>query len=148
MLAFPPDLTFVIQLVSFFVLLFVLNGLLFAPFGALLAERTRRTRGVREQAAKVHAESEALASTITRALEEARDSARAQADAIRREARARETETLNAAKRTAAERLSTLRVAIAQERDRATKTLRDEAAGLAQSMVDSVLGRKDAGAGR
>jgi len=139
MLSFPPDVTFVIQLVSFFVLLVVLNRLLFAPFGELLAERARCTDGAREQASKDQADADALARAITKGLDEARSVALAEADTIRREAREREVEILNQAKTAAAERLSQLRADIALERDRAKGALRDEVTTLAQAMVEAVL---------
>ena len=139
MLAFPPDFTFVIQLVSFFVLLFVLNRLLFAPFGELLAERSRCTDGVREQASKDQADAAAIARAITKGLEEARSIALAEADVIRRETRERELEILSRAKAEASGHLSQLREGIAQERDRAKCALRDEAKTLAHAMVEAVL---------
>jgi F-type H+-transporting ATPase subunit b len=139
MLAFPPDVTFVIQLASFFVLLFVLNRLLFAPFGELLLERSRSTDGAREQASRDQADAAALASAITKGLEEARVIALLQADAIRRETRERELEILNQAKAQAASHLSRLRDAMAVERDRAKAALRDDAKTLAHAMADAVL---------
>jgi F-type H+-transporting ATPase subunit b len=139
MLAFPPDVTFVIQLVSFFVLLFVLNRLLFVPFGELLAERSRCTDGAREQAARDQADAANLASAITKGLDEARVLAVAEAEAIRRETRERELEILNRAKADAASLLSKLREGIAQERDRAKTALQDESKTLAHAMVEAVL---------
>lgn len=143
MLAFPPDVTFLIQLVSFFVLLFFLHRLLFAPFSELLTAREQRTLGARERAAKDQAEAEALARTITRGLEEARAVALSEAASIRRGTREREGEIFNEAKRAAAAKLAELRASIGQERDRAKKSLRDDAAGLAHSMVEAVLRRDD-----
>jgi F-type H+-transporting ATPase subunit b len=139
MLAFPPDVTFVIQLVSFFVLLFVLNRLLFAPFGELLAERSRCTEGAREEASRDQAEATALAGAISKSLEEARARALVEAESIRREARGRELEILNRAKGDAAKHLAQLREGMAQERDRAKAALRDEAKTLAHAMVEAVL---------
>jgi F-type H+-transporting ATPase subunit b len=139
MLAFPPDYTFFIQLVSFFVLLFVLNRLLFVPFGELLADRARSTDGAREQASRDQADVAALSSAITKALEQARAIALAEADVIRRETRQRELAILNDAKTEAAVHLARLRDGMTQERDRAKAALRDEAKTLAHAMVEAVL---------
>jgi F-type H+-transporting ATPase subunit b len=139
MLAFPPDVTFVIQLVSFFVFLLVLNRLLFAPFAELIAERERRTDGAKRDAAHAQAEAETLARTIERGLQEARTRASAEAEAIRRKTHEHEVEIFNRAKNDAAERLAALRKAIARERESAKKILRDEARGLAAGMVEAVL---------
>jgi F-type H+-transporting ATPase subunit b len=148
MLAFPPDVTFIVQLVSFFVLLFVLNRLLFAPFGEVIAERTRRTHGARERAAEIQVETDNLTRAVKQGLDDARGIALEQAEAIRREARDGAVEILNAAKEDAAARLSHLRGAIALERDRAAKALGDDAAGLAQAMVEAVLKPRNPSVGR
>jgi F0F1-type ATP synthase membrane subunit b/b' len=52
MIAFPPDITFVIQIISFFVLWFGLKRLLFDPVLQVVDERKARTVGVREEAAQ------------------------------------------------------------------------------------------------
>jgi F-type H+-transporting ATPase subunit b len=139
MLAFPPDATFLVQLISFFALLVILNKLLFAPFAAVLAERERRTSGARAEAASNRTEADELARTVDRGLEEARARAAVEAEGIRREAREREAEVFNHAKAEAATRLKQLREAIAREREQAKSALREEAKTLAQSMVDAVL---------
>jgi F-type H+-transporting ATPase subunit b len=139
MLAFPPDFTFVIQFISFFVLLAVLGRVLFAPFSEVLERRRAATVGAREEAAHAQASAETLASTIERGLEEARVRAAAEADAIRRQARETEAQVFNQAKQEAAATLAQLRSAIAREREQAKGALRQEAKALAAGMVEAVL---------
>jgi F-type H+-transporting ATPase subunit b len=139
MLAFPPDFTFVIQLVSFFVLLVILERLLFTPFAQLLAERRTCTEGAREEAVRNHDAANELARTIERSLQEARAVAAAEAEAIRRQTREREAELFNQAKLEAAARLAQLRAGISRERDAAKEVLRQDARVLATSMADAVL---------
>jgi len=140
MLAFPPDITFVIQLVSFFVLLLVLNRLLFQPFADLLAERSSRTEGAKAEATRDQAEAQALAQRVETELDRARSKALAEADAIRRETRERETAIYTEAKSAGAARLAILREEIAKERDQALRALREDAKTLAAGMVEAVFG--------
>jgi F-type H+-transporting ATPase subunit b len=139
MLTFPPDITFAIQLVSFFVLLWILNRLLFAPFGALLAERIKQTEGASKSAAGDRTRAETLAAEIEEKLAQSRREAMAEAEAIRRDAREREAVIFNAAKADATSRLTSLRKSIESERQSAERTLRDDAKALARAMVDAVL---------
>jgi len=139
MLAFPPDFTFIVQLVSFFLLLVVLNRLLFTPFGELLEARRQRTEGLHEEAVRDQSEAEALARTIEQSLHEARARAALAAEAIRQATREREAELFNHAKRDAAGRLLELRTAIGSEREQAKQALRGDAKALAASMVEAVL---------
>jgi len=141
MLAFPPDFTFVIQLVSFFVLLFVLNRLLFTPFMELLTERERRTEGAAREAAEERLEVDALAQRLEVELAAARAEANAEAERIRREARAEESSMFEQANEEAAKRLAALRANIDREREQAGATLRREADALAGQMVEAVLPR-------
>jgi len=140
MLAFPPDFTFVVQLASFFVLLGLLHRLLFAPFLQVLEERSRRTDGTREQAARDRAEAEQTSARVNRELAATRAGAMADADRIRRQGREREVELLAHAKAEADVRLAELRSGIEREREAAAKVLRDDVRGLAEQMVTAVLG--------
>ena len=81
MLSIPPDHTFLIQLASFFVLMWVLNRLLFAPFSALLAEREQKTEGDSREAARQSAEAHSLGQSIEKELSAARTEAAGQAEA-------------------------------------------------------------------
>ena len=139
MLTFPPDITFAIQLVSFFVLLWILNRLLFAPFGELLAERTKQTEGAAKSAAGDRGRADTLAAEIEEKLAQSRREAMATAEEIRREARERESAIFAAAKTEASSKLNSLRGAIESERVAAERALRDDAKSLARSMVDAVL---------
>lgn len=140
MLAFPPDFTFVIQLASFFVLLVVLNRLLFQPFGEVLAERQRRTAGAESSAEDDRNEAEKLKQTFESALAEARLEASSQAEALRRETRDGEAEIFDQAKIAASARLEQLREEIAKERRDAEAQLRNSAEELARQMVRAILG--------
>ena len=140
MLDFPPDLTFVVQLVGFFVLLAILNKLLFAPFLEVLNERAERTEGAAAHAVEEHDEANELKSKIDTAMSEARREAATIAETIRREGRASEAEIYEQGKEAAAAKLAELRAGIESERSAAENDLRDNAKTIAVSMVENVLG--------
>jgi F-type H+-transporting ATPase subunit b len=142
MLAFPPDITFFIQLVSFFVLLAILNKLLFVPYGDVLEQRTARTEGASRDAADHRSEADELAARINEELKSARLLAGEEADRIRQRTRSEESEILEKAKWDATAQLTELRASIAAERDGARQSLESDARALAEEMVGVILGSR------
>ena len=140
MLVFPPDFTLVIQLLSFFVLFFILNKLLFVPFAELLAERESRTEGAEESAEESLAAAGRMKADIETQISEARVAALAEAEKLRRTTREDEAAIFESAKSEATAELAQLREGIARERENAAQTLRGEAQALADGMVAAVLG--------
>ncbi|RMF25621.1 MAG: hypothetical protein D6760_00525 [Deltaproteobacteria bacterium] len=139
MLSFPPDATFVVQFVSFFVLLALLNRWLFVPFLDLLEERRRRTQGALETAEADRGRAEEIRLQIENELAATRSEATGRAEEVRRRARDEEREIFAAAESQADARLEELRRAIARERAEAEQSLRAEAERLAERMVGILL---------
>ena len=75
MLDFPPDFTFVVQFVGFFVLMAILNKLLFAPFIEVINERENRTEGASAHAVEEQEEAQTLKQKIDAEMAEARSEA-------------------------------------------------------------------------
>jgi F-type H+-transporting ATPase subunit b len=142
MLDFPPDWTFALQFFGFFVLLIVLDRLLFRPFVAVLDQREASTRGVVDAAAADREAANALRERFDSSIADAKASAHAEAEAIRHETQAREAAIFDEAKADVATRLATLRAALEQESSSARESLRVESRTLADAMVAAVLGRK------
>jgi F-type H+-transporting ATPase subunit b len=142
MLVFPPDGTLLVQVLSFFLLLAILQRWLFRPFAALLSEREKQTDGVLAESERSRENTNQLRQRIEREMAEARTAAMGQADAIRREARAEEAALYDRAKEEAASRLIALRSEIDAAQDAARKGLEQEVQGLASAMVGSVLGER------
>jgi F-type H+-transporting ATPase subunit b len=142
MLVFPPDVTLLVQLLSFFVLLAVLQRWLFRPFAALLNERENLTDGMLAESQASRANTNQLRERIEREMAQARAAATADAEMIRREARTEEAAVYERAKQEAASRLGALRSEIDGARDAARESLRREAKELASAMVSSVLGER------
>jgi F-type H+-transporting ATPase subunit b len=140
MLAFPPDITFYIQLGSYFVLLFILNRLLFVPYAELLAERDARTEGASRGAVAERAEADELAAKIEVEMSAARTAAAEEAEKIRVGTRGEESEIFAAAAAAAATTLVQLRAEIEKETAGARDSLRSDAKALAGEMTDAILG--------
>lgn len=140
MLDFPPDFTFVVQLVGFFVLMAILNKLLFAPFIEVINERESRTEGASAHAVEEQEEAHTLKAKIDSEMAEARSEAATIAEEIRREGRAKEAEIYEQGKQAAAAKLAELRSGIERERAAAETDLRENAKSLAASMVENVMG--------
>lgn len=141
MLTLPPDITFVIQLGSFFVLLLVLSRLLFAPFLEVLAERAERTSGDIAKAAASRAEVESLSAKVDAELSKARSAANAEVDALRAKTREEAAKMFEAAHSEAASRLVELRQQVAAATREARAGLASDAKTLADAMVAAVMGK-------
>jgi len=124
MLTLPPDFTFVVQFVTFAVLVFVLSRLLFAPFLEVLAERSARTIGDVEKAAASRAE------------------AKADVDDVKRRTRDEATQLFQEAQSDASSRLAELREQVVGATRDARSALASDARILADAMVAAVISGK------
>lgn len=140
MIAFPPDITFVIQIVSFFILWMGLKRLVFDPTLAVLEERRQRTAGVRAQAAELRSEADRLAATVEQKLAEVRAEVRRRGEAARSAAEEEERRVLEAAHEQAAAHVRQQRALVRAQAEAARKALSEERAALARLIVAKVVG--------
>src|SRR5579862_5467363 len=80
MLTFPPDISFVIQIISFLILWFGLKRLLFDPAMHVLEERERRTSGERHAADELRKAAAVAEADYGRRMHEARVALNAEAE--------------------------------------------------------------------
>ncbi len=142
MLDFPPDITFVIQFVAFFVLFFALNRLLFKPYAEILKQRDARTVGTSRAADEDQHAVRELRARIDAEMATARGEAHQQAESIRKDARAEEAALYERAKASSTSRLAELRKSLDAERVAARTALGADAKALADAMTRAVLGGK------
>ena len=116
-MSLSPDYTFLIQLASFFVLLFFLGRYLFGPFQALLLEREARTTGDSGLAESYQAEAEATGQRLESEMAKARAAAMSEAEKIRTADRAQEALILGEASAEAGRRLAEIRAEVEVERE-------------------------------
>lgn len=141
MIAFPPDFSFYIQIVSLLLLFAALNELLFRPVLRVLDERAARTVGVRAQAESMNRASDAAKDEHDRRLDEVRRTLAAETESERAVTAEKERAILGAAQQEASASLAERREAIAQQAASARQQLASDARDIADLMVDRVIGR-------
>ena len=137
---FELQAPFIIQLVSFFVLAYLLNRLLFEPFGRLLEEREQRTAGDQDLAASGREEAQRMKERYEQELKASRAQAQVAAEEVRSQARVDEAAILEKAREEAASNLAVLRKEVWQSRDEARSSLKAQSEEMADEMVKAVLG--------
>jgi len=141
MLTFPPDFSFVIQLVSFFILWVGLKRLLFDPVLQVLEQREARTTGARRAAAEMSAAAQTAQAEYDRRMHDVRLTLAAEADAVRNANQAEEQRLLSDTRAQAGAQLSQLRESLRRQADAARPALTAEAHDLAGRIVERVVGR-------
>ena len=141
MLTFPPDISFVVQIVSFLVLWFGLKRLLFDPTLKVLDERERRTAGAQKAAAELRETATSAAADYDQRLHDIRLKLAGETEAARNAIQTDERKVLADAREQATAQLSQLRERLTRQVGEARPALASEAAALAQQMTDRLLGR-------
>ncbi len=144
MLTFPPDISFLFQLVSFLILWFGLKRLLFDPMMHVLAAREARTVGTSREAAAMKTAAEESAVEYDRRLGEVRHQLAAEVDADRNVTQTEERQVITSARDEVSAQLLDLRQRLAQEAESARTILAAEAHELSTRMLNQVLGNKSA----
>ncbi|MBW7957173.1 MAG: ATP synthase F0 subunit B [Deltaproteobacteria bacterium] len=139
------DQTLLFQIVGFFVLLIILNRLLYRPVQRILKERDERIAGSLKKAAGTEKEvAEGLLSYEKR-LKEAAMKGHEERGRLRQEGVDREKIILEAARSEAAAELAKIRKELDSSRQGALSGLKTEARGLAREIAGKVLDRSVAG---
>ena len=135
------DLTFIIQLVNFLVLVLILNVFLYKPIRRVLAERSTELNGARERAAEVDRDVQDKVALYEARLREGKTAANGERDVLKKAAQAEESAVLEKARKEAADTLATIKEKVAKEAADAKELLREQARGLSLEICEKVLGR-------
>jgi F-type H+-transporting ATPase subunit b len=141
MLTFPPDISFVIQIASFFVLWFGLKRLIFDPVVHVLEERESRTVGARNAAAEMTAAAGTSQAEYEHRIQDVRVALAAEGEAARTATQNAEREVITQARDEAGAQLQRLRESLARQMEAAQPTLLSEARDLSVRMVERVVER-------
>jgi F-type H+-transporting ATPase subunit b len=141
MLTFPPDFTFVIQLVSFFILWLGLKRLLFDPMLQVLEQRESRTSGARQAATEMNAAAQVSETEYDQRMHDVRVALAGEATAARNASQAEEQRVLSETRAQANTQLSQLRDSLRRQADEARAALTAEARDLASRIMERVVGR-------
>ena len=140
-MSLSPDFSFVIQIVSFFILWFGLKRLLFDPMLHVLEERESRTSGARHAAAEMTAAAQVSQAEYERRMHDVRLALAAEADTARNANQAEEQKLLSETRSQASTQLSQLRDSLRRQADQARPALTAEARELASRIMEQVVGR-------
>ena len=135
------DLTFIIQLVNFLVLVLILNVFLYKPIRRVLADRATELNGARERAAEVDRDVQEKVALYEARLREGKAGANGERDVLKKAAQAEESAVLEKARKEAADTLATIKEKVAKEAADAKELLREQARGLSLEICEKVLGR-------
>ncbi|OGQ65922.1 MAG: hypothetical protein A2W73_03205 [Deltaproteobacteria bacterium RIFCSPLOWO2_12_55_13] len=136
------DYTVFIQIVAFLFFWFLLTRLLIRPFLGLLAERERRTEGVKSEAALLKEEGERLGKEYELGITKAQGEAKALKESVVQEARETRDRLIAQAREEAAGMLEAVREEIRKELQRGRGDAAREAEVIAHQMAEKILGRK------
>lgn len=136
------NLTIVIQVVTFLVLVAVLNRLLLRPISRTMEERRQRISSWEQRTKDLQAAMDAKLRAYEEQLKEAKRVAQERQKQITEETKQEEQETLRTASQEASEILSTTQQKLRQETDQLRTELRQQAGELSEMVTEKVLGRK------
>ncbi|MDD2309775.1 MAG: ATP synthase F0 subunit B [Desulfuromonadaceae bacterium] len=135
------NLSFVVQLINFGILVLVLNTFLYKPIRKVLADRRQVIDSAREKTVSVDAEVQSKMDQYEARLHAAKAEAGARrADALKL-AQAEEALLLEKARKQAAESLASIRDRVAREAGEARELLKKQAEILAGAISEKILGR-------
>lgn len=136
------DLTVVVQLGLFLVLLVILKPALFDPMMRLFEEREKRIEGTRNEARKENERSAKAKNKAMAIVAKGREAGAAERDTLRAEGQKREAELMNLVRAESAATLERGRAEIGNEAKAAREQLRADARVLGRDMASRVLGRE------
>jgi F0F1-type ATP synthase membrane subunit b/b' len=140
MIKLPPDITFVIQVLSFLIFWQIMKRLLFAPVQRALEARAARTNGERARAETLQAEARARAAEVNAVLDEVRRQGVRQAEELRGRSEEQERVLLERSRADVLALLERERAVTRSQVEAARVPLRAEAERLADQVVAKVLG--------
>jgi F-type H+-transporting ATPase subunit b len=141
MLTFPPDITFVIQIVSFLVLWWGLKRLLFDRVLQVLDQREARTTGTRRAAAEMTRAADASAAEYERRIQEVRQALSLDSERARSATQEEERRILTDARQAGSADLARLRAELSRQTQAARPALAAEARALSARLFEQAVGR-------
>jgi len=142
MLTFPPDFSFVIQVVSFLLLWAALKRLAFDPILGVLAQREARTLGNLKTAETLRLEAQAVEEKYETSLRYVRQTVLVESDAARKRNETEQQRELTNAHEAAEAELAKLRADISAQVAAAQQTLAGEARAIGALMAERITGRR------
>lgn len=141
MLSFPPDWTFIAQIILFLIVWACLRRLLFEPNLAVLKSREQRTEGAMQEAVAVKAEAEAMDEQYKTRLATSRAEARQRVDAIYKDAEDHARSVVESARKEAEQSMAGIRDSLSQDIQRIRQNLEKQVPEFAHEISEKLLER-------
>ena len=135
------DLTFIYQIAGYFILLYLLNILLYRPIVAIMKERDKRTTETEGGAKETFEEIEAGLADYDAKLKVAASEGQTERANTKQAATLEEKKITDAARVEATAELDKIRIEIATAKESAMKTLTEDAQSLSKTLSEKILGR-------
>jgi len=135
------DLAFVIQLINFFLLLFLLNTFLYKPIRKALADRAAEINSARQKTESVDISVQEKVAAYEARMREVKAQAAEERAVMKKAAEAEEQVILDKARQEATEAVGAIRDKIASEAAEARKLLNKQVLVLSSDICEKVLGR-------
>ena len=136
------NLTIVIQVVQFLLLLFILNRFLFRPTINLIEEREQKITTWKEESKNFHESMQARLQSYESQIVEAKVDAQAQQELVTEELQKEEDKKLDAVSEEAVGIVVSTREKLQEETELLRGQLREQAEEMSQLVAEKVLGRK------
>lgn len=141
MLSFPPDWTFIAQIVLFLIVWTCLRRLLFEPNLTVLKARDRRTKGAIKESALVKAEVEQMNEEYQARLATTRTEARQKVDTIYKDAELQARSVVEAARKEAGKSVVGLRRTLSQDIKNTRQSLEELLPQIAREISEKLMER-------
>ena len=135
------DITLFLQIVNAFVLMFLLNGVIYKPVLKVLKERSAKLQGMRNDVTKYEDNARRRQEEVDRKMHKASTQAKAALDTARAGAKAAGEEKLAAIKAEADTEKDTQLAVVKSQVEAARKELEAGLDGFASAMAGKILGR-------
>ena len=136
------NLTIVIQVLQFLILMFILNRLLFKPISQVMAERKAKINAWEEKTQNLQDSARVQLEKYENQLREERAQAQERQEQLTKELKKKEEENLRTVSEEAAGLVASAQRVIVEETERLRLELRHQAVELSQILAEKVLGRK------
>ena len=136
------NLTIVIQVVQFLILVFILNRILFKPISRAIEERDGRIDAWEEKTRTLQETVRTKIESYEKELVEVKARVQEEQEQISNELKEREEEKVGAVFEEAAQIVASTKQTLQEETERLRQELRRQAEEMAQMVTEKVLGRK------
>ena len=136
------NFTLIIQMINFFLLIFILNKILYKPILKILEEREQRIEGQQQQAKKTIEDGLVILTDYNKKLYDAKIDAMNTKNAARNEASEQANGIIEDSRKKAEEIIARMQQEMASELTQAKKELDPELSVMAATIAQQILGRK------